>query len=80
MGGIDVTVYNNMAHVKPRHQQGDYVYIFLEHGADPNVTDVSGNTALQYVSSENIMAAKPIENRTTIDRKNKNVSSYFNFL
>jgi len=56
------------------YNQGDHVSILLEHGADSNVTDTSGDPTRQHVCSENIVAAKLLAYHTIIDRKNKEVS------
>lgn len=39
------------------HQHKDCVAILLEHGADPNLRDVSGNTALHLAA---ITTSKPL--------------------
>lgn len=47
--------------------------ILLEHGADPNVMDIDGNTALHYaVLGENIgIIAKLLSYKATVEAKNK---------
>lgn len=54
-------------------QEEECAAILLDHGADPNVMDSSGNTALHYaVYSENTsMAAKLLAHNANIEAKNK---------
>ena len=54
-------------------QEEECATLLLEHGADPNVTDISGNTALLYaVFCQNIsLAAKLLSCDTNIEARNK---------
>ena len=51
------------------YQQGERESILLDHGADSNVTDDSGDPTLQHVCNENLMAAKLLAYHAIMDRK-----------
>lgn len=56
---VDVASYSSFVSYfqAVEHQHKDCVAILLEHGANPNLRDVSGNTALHLAA---IIASKPL--------------------
>jgi hypothetical protein len=59
----------NVRHSEAMYQQGERESILLDHGADSNVTDDSGDPTLQHVCNENLMAAKLLAYHAIMDRK-----------